>query len=57
MTGSAADRAAIEAFGPVEVREARVALPEVQRVAVYLADVGGFAYREIAGIMESPQAL
>jgi hypothetical protein len=45
---------ALSAFGPTEVREALAALPEEQRVAVYLADVEGFAYREIAEIMGSP---
>ena len=49
-----AESTALEAFGPIEVREALAALPEEQRVAVYLADVEGFAYREIAAIMESP---
>ncbi len=49
-----AESDAIEAFGPAEVREALAALPEEQRVAVYLADVEGFAYREIAEIMASP---
>ena len=34
--------------------ELLAALPEEQRVAVYLADVEGFAYREIADIMGSP---
>jgi len=49
-----AESDALVAFGPVEVREALAALPEEQRVAVYLADVEGFAYREIAAIMGSP---
>jgi RNA polymerase sigma-70 factor (ECF subfamily) len=49
-----AESSALDVFGPVEVREALAALPEEQRVAVYLADVEGFAYREIAEIMESP---
>lgn len=49
-----AEQVALRAFGPSEVREALAALPEEQRVAVYLADVEGFAYREIADIMGSP---
>lgn len=49
-----AEQAALVAFGPMEVRDALAALPEEQRVAVYLADVEGFAYREIADIMDSP---
>jgi len=53
-TTPSAEQVALSAFGPVEVREALAALPEEQRVAVYLADVEGFAYREIAEIMDSP---
>lgn len=49
-----AEQTAMSAFGPTEIREALAALPEEQRVAVYLADVEGFAYREIAEIMDSP---
>lgn len=49
-----AEHMALSAFGPAEVKEALAALPEEQRVAVYLADVEGFAYREIADIMGSP---
>jgi len=36
------------------VREALAALPETHRIAVYLADVEGFSYREIAAIMDTP---
>jgi RNA polymerase sigma-70 factor (ECF subfamily) len=53
-TAPSAEQVALSAFGPVEVREALAVLPEEQRVAVYLADVEGFAYREIAEIMDSP---
>ncbi len=53
-TSPSAEQAALSGFGPEEVREALTALPEEQRVAVYLADVEGFAYREIAEIMDSP---
>lgn len=49
-----AEHTALGASGPVEVRAALAALPEEQRVAVYLADVEGFAYREIADIMGTP---
>jgi RNA polymerase sigma-70 factor (ECF subfamily) len=52
--GPSAEVEALSAFGPTEVREALAALPDEQRVAVYLADVEGFAYREIAEIMGSP---
>jgi len=53
-TAPSAEQTALSAFGPTEVKEALAALPEEQRVAVYLADVEGFAYREIADIMGSP---
>lgn len=38
----------------VEVRDALLALPEGFRVPVYLKDVAGFAYREIAAIAGCP---
>jgi RNA polymerase sigma-70 factor, ECF subfamily len=55
-TGSSpsAEASALSALGPTEVRSALAELPEEQRVAVYLADVEGFAYREIAEIMGTP---
>lgn len=49
-----AEQAAMGRLGPTEIRAALAALPEEQRVAVYLADVEGFAYREIAEIMKTP---
>jgi len=37
-----------------EIKEALQTLPEEFRLAVYLADVEGMPYREIAEIMETP---
>jgi RNA polymerase sigma-70 factor (ECF subfamily) len=36
------------------VKEALQSIPEDFRLAVYLADVEGFSYKEIASIMETP---
>jgi len=41
-------------FTDDEVREALESLPDVFRIVVYLADVEGFSYREIADILEVP---
>jgi RNA polymerase sigma-70 factor (ECF subfamily) len=45
---------ALERLGDPEIIEAMNSLPEDFRTAVYLADVEGFSYKEIAEIMETP---
>jgi len=46
---------ALEALPDNEIKAALQALPEHFRMAVYYADVEGFAYREIAAIMDIPR--
>ena len=45
---------AMERLGDPVITEAMNSLPEDFRTAVYLADVEGFSYKEIAEIMETP---
>jgi RNA polymerase sigma-70 factor (ECF subfamily) len=45
---------ALDRLADTDVVEALAALPEDFRMAVYLADVEGFSYKEIAEIMETP---
>ena len=49
-----AESEALSALPDQEIRDAMAALPEDRRMAVYLADVEGFAYKEIAAILEIP---
>lgn len=49
-----AEMEALENLPNEEIREALEQLPDDRRTAVYLADVEGFTYQEIADIMETP---
>ncbi|MEX1162333.1 MAG: sigma-70 family RNA polymerase sigma factor [Nitriliruptor sp.] len=52
--GRSAEREVLDAVTDDEVKQALADLPETFRFAVYLADVEGFAYKEIAEIMDTP---
>jgi RNA polymerase sigma-70 factor, ECF subfamily len=52
--GISAEREVLDRITADEVRDALADLPEQFRMAVYLADVEGFAYQEIADIMGTP---
>jgi RNA polymerase sigma-70 factor, ECF subfamily len=53
-TAKPAEVEVLEHLTDQEVKDALAALPEQFRMAVYLADVEGFSYAEIAEIMDSP---
>src|SRR5580698_1417092 len=52
--GRSAEEEVLEHFTETEVKEAVEALPEQFRMAVLLADVEGFSYKEIAEILDIP---
>jgi RNA polymerase sigma-70 factor, ECF subfamily len=54
MAGRSAEAEVLEQFTADEVKQALQDLAEPYRIAVYLADVEGFAYKEIAEIMGTP---
>jgi RNA polymerase sigma-70 factor (ECF subfamily) len=52
--GRSAEEEVLDHFTEAEVKEAVEALPEQFRMAVLLADVEGFSYKEIAEILDVP---
>jgi len=52
--GRSAEDEVLESMTDEEVKQAIESLPEVFRMAVLLADVEGFSYKEIAEIMDVP---
>ena len=54
MAGRSAEDEVIDLFTDTEVKEALESLPDTFRMAVLLADIEGFSYKEIAEIMDVP---
>ena len=54
MSSRSAEAEAIDHLPDSDVKEALQSIPEDFRLAVYLADVEGFSYQEIADIMKTP---
>jgi RNA polymerase sigma-70 factor (ECF subfamily) len=52
--GRSAEEEVLDLFTEGEIKEAIEALPEQFRLAVLLADVEGFSYKEIADILDIP---
>jgi RNA polymerase sigma-70 factor (ECF subfamily) len=52
--GRSAEDEVLDLFSEGEIKEAIEALPEQFRIAVLLADVEGFSYKEIAEILDVP---
>jgi RNA polymerase sigma-70 factor (ECF subfamily) len=52
--GRSAEDVALDHLPDSDVKRALLDLPEEFRLAVYLADVEGYAYKEIAEIMQTP---
>ena len=52
--GRSAEEVALDHLPDSDVKNALLAIPEDFRMAVYLADVEGYSYKEIADIMATP---